>query len=397
MPQILYISYDGMTDPLGQSQVLPYLIGLSQKGQQITILSTEKKENFIKRHALIAQITEKHQINWEYVFYTKKPPVLSTLKDIYQLQKKAFRLHQQNNFDIIHCRSYIAALIGKKMKRKFGVKFIFDMRGFWADERVDGGLWNLKNPVFARVYQFFKKQEKQFLQEADHTISLTHHAKDEIKTWGLPKLAPIQVIPCCVDLDLFDPQKYAAKAEKTYTLSYLGSVGTWYMLPEMLAFFRKVLDEKPNAKMCFITTDKPEIIQVEAQKQGVPISQIDIGPAERAEVPKMLLASEVSIFFIKPLFSKKASSATKMGEILAMGIPVITNDGVGDHPYLFERYDLGLLLPDFSEDTLRKSVKKLKTLTQISPEVLQKAAESYFSLSQGIEQYAKVYQDVLID
>ena len=25
--QVLYLSYDGMTDPLGQSQVLPYIIG----------------------------------------------------------------------------------------------------------------------------------------------------------------------------------------------------------------------------------------------------------------------------------------------------------------------------------------------------------------------------------
>jgi len=30
--QALYLSYDGMTDPLGQSQVLPYIIGLQKKG-----------------------------------------------------------------------------------------------------------------------------------------------------------------------------------------------------------------------------------------------------------------------------------------------------------------------------------------------------------------------------
>lgn len=395
MPRILYISYDGMTDPLGQSQVLPYLIGLRQKGYQITILSTEKRENFIKRQALISQITQSHHIDWEYVFYTKKPPVLSTLKDITQLQQKANQLQHKKKFDIIHCRSYIAALIGKKMKRKFGIKFIFDMRGFWADERVDGGLWNLKNPIFRLVYQFFKKQEKKFLQEADYTISLTHHAKDEIKTWNLPKLAPIQVIPCCVDLDLFEPKNYPNKDAKPYALSYLGSIGTWYMLPEMLAFFRKLLDQKPEARLLFITTDQPEIIKAEAQKQGVPSSQIDIQPAERAEVPSMLLQAEMSIFFIKPLFSKKASSATKMGEILAMGIPVITNDGVGDHPYLFENYELGLLLPDFTEDTFTQAIQKLEEVSQIPPEKLQKAATSYFSLSQGIEQYAKVYTQVL--
>ena len=38
-----------MTDPLGQSQVLPYLIGLTKEGYQFTILSFEKKERFINK------------------------------------------------------------------------------------------------------------------------------------------------------------------------------------------------------------------------------------------------------------------------------------------------------------------------------------------------------------
>jgi hypothetical protein len=27
-----YLSYDGLTDPLGQAQILPYLLGLEQQG-----------------------------------------------------------------------------------------------------------------------------------------------------------------------------------------------------------------------------------------------------------------------------------------------------------------------------------------------------------------------------
>ena len=49
------------------------------------------------------------------------------------------------------------------MKRKHGVKFLFDMRGFWADERVEGGLWNLSNPVFNWAYKYFKKRSANFL------------------------------------------------------------------------------------------------------------------------------------------------------------------------------------------------------------------------------------------
>lgn len=391
MAKILYLSYDGMTDPLGQSQVLPYLIGLSQLGHQITLLSTEKKENFAARYQLIKALTEQHQIDWQYIFYTKRPPVLSTLLDLRKLSNKASQLYQQKQYDVVHCRSYLAALLGKRLKKKYGLKFIFDMRGFWADERIDGGLWNLKNPVFKQIYHFFKKQERSFLQEADQTISLTHLAKQEIESWQLAHLAPIQVIPCCVDLDLFSPQNHT---QKTHTLSYLGSVGTWYMLPEMLRFFKHLLQHKPDANFLFITPDPPGLILEEAVRWGISPSKLTIRRAERKEVPKLIAQSEVAIFFIKPLYSKKASSATKMGEILAMGVPIITNAGVGDHSYLFEKYNLGLLLPDFEEATFEKTLASFDKLRQIDPQILRQAAEAYFSLEEGVARYAKVYQAI---
>ena len=34
--KILYVSYDGMTDPLGQSQVIPYLRELTKLGYDCT-------------------------------------------------------------------------------------------------------------------------------------------------------------------------------------------------------------------------------------------------------------------------------------------------------------------------------------------------------------------------
>ena len=46
--RILFISYDGMTDPLGQSQVIPYLQGLSKHGYEIFLLSCEKKQAFTR-------------------------------------------------------------------------------------------------------------------------------------------------------------------------------------------------------------------------------------------------------------------------------------------------------------------------------------------------------------
>ena len=157
---ILYLSYDGMTDPLGQSQVLPYIIGLTKEGYSFHLVSFEKPDRYLQNRKTIEAICKENNIDWRPLKYTKRPPLLSTVWDVFKMKKVAKELHKKHSLSLIHCRSYISALIGLSFKRNYNVPFLFDMRGFWADERVDGGLWNLKNPIFKIVYNFFKRKNK---------------------------------------------------------------------------------------------------------------------------------------------------------------------------------------------------------------------------------------------
>ena len=55
LKKVLYLSYTGMTDPLGQSQVLAYLKKLSQTGHyQFTVISFEKQEAFNRLRLMIS-------------------------------------------------------------------------------------------------------------------------------------------------------------------------------------------------------------------------------------------------------------------------------------------------------------------------------------------------------
>jgi glycosyltransferase involved in cell wall biosynthesis len=283
-------------------------------------------------------------------------------------------------------------LVGLALKKQLGIKFIFDMRGFWADERVEGGLWNLHHPLYKQVYTYFKRKEKTFLQEADYTICLTHQAEDEIHSWQKCANVPIQVISCCVDTKLFVP--ISKNQPGNFTISYLGSLGTWYMLDEMLYFYKRLLLQKPQAVFLFITPDSPQLILKKAQELGIPIENICVKRAERQEVPLLLAASHISIFFIKPSYSKKASSPTKMGEILSMGIPVICNAGVGDTDYLFETYAPGLLVESLDNESYDKAVNQIDTILLRSPNQLRDIALNYFDLQKGVDLYAEVYQQL---
>ena len=140
-PAALYLSYDGMTDPLGQSQVIPYLVGLAREGYRIHLVSFEKPERFAAGRARIAERLASAGIEWHPLPYTRRPPVLSTVRDVVRMRRLVERLHARHRFELVHCRSYVAALAGLALKERHGVKFVFDMRGFWPDERVVGGTW----------------------------------------------------------------------------------------------------------------------------------------------------------------------------------------------------------------------------------------------------------------
>src|SRR6185295_4449760 len=371
--RVLYITYDGLTDPLGRSQVLPYLAGLSERGHQITILSCEKPERMDKDGERMRKLCADARLAWHPLRYHKRPPILSSALDAAALERAAIRLHRRHGFDIVHCRSYIPARAGLTVKTRFGVKFLFDMRGFWPDEKVEGNNWNLANPLYRTVYRYFKRLESRLLRGADHIVSLTEAGKKQLLT--RPELAddaaPITVIPCCVDFSHFPLADAEARTKARAglgltdgqsVLAYLGSLGSWYMLDEMLDFFKVYAPRHEDARFLFVTPDEPEQIQRAAAARDIEPDRLAIVRATRDEVPKLLAAADLGIFFIRSVFSTAASSPTKMGEMLAVGLSIVTNAGVGDVQVMVEDMSCGVAVEEFTDESYKSALDQLARL-----------------------------------
>lgn len=408
MKNILYLSYDGMTDPLGQSQVLPYLIGLTKEGYRFTLVSCEKKERFEQKKSIIQLICTTNSIDWHPIHYTKTPPVLSTIYDIHKLNKKVKQLHKVKNFSLIHCRSYITALIGLGFKQKHGVKFLFDMRGFWADERIDGKIWSKNKFPYNKIYNFFKKKELVFVNQSDAIVSLTHEGKKEILSWNNVTIKPsnITVIPTCADLDLFDYSKTSNEEyikiknefnliDSNYILTYLGSLGTWYMVKEMIDFFTTLKSIKPSAKFVIYTADDFNIAKTIINDKNLNPNDFIFKTLNRNEVANYLSIADLSISFITPLYSKKASSPTKMGELLGMGVPIVCNNNVGDVEKIITENNCGTIVREFNHNAYLNALKELEQNLTINKEELRKGAQAVFSLEKGITDFLTVYTNIL--
>ena len=404
---ILFISYDGMTDPLGQSQVIPYLQGLSKAGYHIFLLSCEKKQVFEPNRKTIEQLLAGSNITWIPLNYTKNPPVLSTLMDVMKMKRAARKIHRQHHMDMVHTRPGVPALVGLWMKKKMGVKFLNDIREFYADSRVEGKMWNPANPLFRLVYGFFKRKETEAVEKSDGIVCLTYAAEKIIRTWPAYKPAvPLEVIPCSADLELFNPalipvaEKESIKKElqigkDDFVISYLGSIGGWYLVDEMMQFCKVLYDKIPAAKFLFISPHRHTEIRQAAAAAGIDDSRIIIRKASRKEVPTFLSVSDQSVFFIKPCYSKQSSSPTKHGEIMAMGIPLITNSGVGDVETIVTKYNAGIIINRFTEEEYVAAAEKLASGVSFSREDIQRGATEFYSLDRANEKYINIYNRIL--
>ncbi|MFZ4058018.1 MAG: glycosyltransferase [Ferruginibacter sp.] len=404
MKHILFISYDGMTDPLGQSQVIPYLAGLTHYGYRFTILSCDKPEKYAANHAYVKALMAPYAIEWISVPYHKNPPVLSSVYDYYQLRKAAAALYKKDPYQLVHTRVGLPTLVAVWLKKKFNVKFLNDIRGFWADERVDGGMWKLSNPLYKMIYNFFKKHEVDCLIKADYNTCLTYAAKKEIHSWkNIPNQpVKIEVIPCSADLELFDPQHIDATLKQQFAtnlniteadtiISYLGSIGGWYLTADMMRCCKAISNQVPTAKFLFIAQHEHEAIRAAAIAAGIDESKLIIQSAKRHEVPVLLSFSSYSIFFIKPCYSKMSSSPTKHGEIMAMGIPVITNSGVGDVKEIVEKYNAGIVIDAFNDTAFNAVAQKIASGITFNNAEIRKGAIDFYALNNAIEKYKKVY------
>jgi glycosyltransferase involved in cell wall biosynthesis len=388
--------------------VIPYLKGLTKSGYRFTILSCEKPEMFAAHKSAVDLLLEGSGIEWVYIKYHKRPQILSTFYDYLHMKQKAFVLQRQYHFDMVHTRPGVPTLVALQLQKKFKLKFLNDIRGFWAQERIDGGMWNVKNPVYAFIFKYFRKQEQVCLQKADAVVCLTEKARVIIEQEALhlgKSVHPV-VIPCSADTELFNPQNVSTQVLQTLrsslnlqpqykVISYLGSVGGWYMTDEMISFCKKVFLLNPQVYFLFITPHKHDVIRNLATQYGIPETHIRIVSATRNQVPAYLALSDFNLFFIKPAYSKLASSPTKHGEVMAMGIPVITNNGVGDVAEIVRKYYAGFIVKAFTEQAYIETAEKVFDNTETNKSAIRKGALEVFSLENAVEAYRRVYERTL--
>jgi glycosyltransferase involved in cell wall biosynthesis len=273
-------------------------------------------------------------VEWVRLRYHKRPTLPATAGDVLRGIAVGRRIARARATAIVHARGYVPSVVALAVKRTSGARFVFDMRGFWADEKVDGGHWTRRS----LPYRLAKRWERRFFEGADAIVSLTEAGVKAFPTLGyrIAPQTPVEVIPTCADLTVFRPgPRDAALAARLglgdgAVIGYVGTLSNWYLREETLRYLALLARELRGARVLFVTHEPPDALARDAVAAGLPEHAITITRADFADMPAHVRLMDLGVFFIKPCFSKLGSAATKLAELLGTGVPVVINDGIGD-------------------------------------------------------------------
>ena len=404
--RVLFISYNGMLDPLGQTQVIPYLRELAKRGVRYTLLSFERDKAFtpagVRKCEELRDELKACGIEWHWLRYHQRPSVPATIYDVLAGVRKAKALVRRNRIEMVHARAHIPATIALALKKSLGTKMIFDVRGLMAEEYVDAGHWQQGSIP----YRLTKTTERRIFAATDAVVTLTERIWPIIKEWDGLRGRDVHhtVVPCCVDLSSFkfsDEDRATRRAEldlgDKFTIVYSGSLDGWYLTEQMADFFANFVRRRPESHLLWLTNGSHERVTALMNSRNIAADHFSVTSVPARLVPSYLSAADAGLSFIKPCLSKLASSPTKNAEYLACGLPLIINTGIGDSDALVNDWKAGVLVEEFTEHEYARIGETIQALAA-EPNIRQRAravAEQLFDLETiGAERYAALYERV---
>jgi glycosyltransferase involved in cell wall biosynthesis len=396
LKKVVYLTRNGLLEPLGQSQVFAYLRGLS-RDYAITLITYEKSEDRVDtaRMARAQEACAAHNIRWLPQEFRPRPKIIAPALSMMRMTWLVWREVRGGRAGLIHARSYIPAAVALAVHRLTGVPFIFDMRALWPEELITAG--RLKRDSI--LHRVIVAMERACLRDAAAVVSLTYAAVAHLKSAYPAELdgQRIDVIPTCADLDRFTPVP-----TKRIGSTVHGCIGTilsgWFRTDWLAAWLSTVAMDNPNARFDIVTRDDANRVREALDPKGALGNRLSIGPRPTEEMPDAVRNHDLSVmFYAGGEVSELGRSPTRMAEVLGCGLPVVANKGVGDVADIVRQNKVGVIVDGHDPAQMRAALDELKVLMQDPdlPGRCRATAEAVFSLEAGTEAYRGVYASIL--
>ena len=236
----------------------------------------------------------------------------------YSTAKKVIKEHQIKNI-ITSSPPHSVQLIGKRLKKKFPVRWIVDFRDLWTDIYY----YELLNHSKFSNY-FDRKYEKQIIENADHIVTASsvyvpffNGKSDKIK------LNKFTTIPN--GFDAKDFKNYQLNQNKTFTLTYTGTISDQYNVTPFLDALSQFKITYPEKAFClqFVGSIFPNLKLELANRNLIDDTKFSPYVPHSESIDYLEKASVLLVFGPLNKHGKEGGIPAKVYEYLAARKPIL--------------------------------------------------------------------------
>jgi glycosyltransferase involved in cell wall biosynthesis len=398
----LYICYWSLQDPLCQTQSLAYLLRLASLGHKFALITFEQEKYALdsSQAAATKKTLLQQGIRWFPLKYHKRFPLLATAYDCLLGVLTGIFIALQYRPKVVHSRSSIPAAMALLIADVCRLKFLYDADSRLSEEYADNGHWSRESKAF-KVTAWVEAQAR---KRAHSIVVLSEKLRDDFRQeFGVT--APIEVIPCCVDIEAFQVNPVTRESCRTELgivneklFVYVGKAGPRYLVDQMFDFFKLAEEQIGSAYLLILSADEQVVFDEIAKRHRVSRDKYCVKYAGREKVSEYLSAADAGLAFIRSAACERGSSPIKIGEYLAAGLPVVITKDIGDYSDWIAQHHLGAVLSNVDEEQYAEAVKSLSEMWAKGNSLraeCRKFAEKKVSIeSVGAVRYAKVYEEL---
>jgi glycosyltransferase involved in cell wall biosynthesis len=388
-----------MTEPLGQSQVLPYVEGLARAGYDMDIVAFEPVAATGEEIGAVEERLRAAGVGYSWSRRSGSHALAVKFAEATRALTRVLARAMARRPRIVHARSYLPSAVARAAAALSpGTRFLFDVRGLLGEEYVDAGHWSAES----FRYRLLKRFERRLFAHADGVVVLTERHRRYLYEDSrlVARETPIEVVPTCVDV-----RRFSATAEGRarwrnelgaggrFVLVYAGTLGAWYREEEMVRLYAGLRRRRP-ATFALYTHSPTDRFYAALARLLIPREEVVVRRVSPSEMPAALAAADAAVSFITPCFSKLGSSPTKTAEYLAMGLPTVLNRGIGDSNQLIDEVPAVIDAGGLHEEEIERAADILATANLDSlRESARRAAVERFSIDDvGIPRYCRLYE-----
>ncbi|MFC1522299.1 glycosyltransferase [Elusimicrobiota bacterium] len=409
--KLIYITYNGLSNSVWDSQILPILRSLKDNSSfEIIPVTTDwfsclSTRAYVQREKALKNLLP-DSIN------ALRPPYMGEFGFASLSRRIAGQIKKHvagsGNKIILHGREPMAAYLGLKIRDHLGMDFpvLAEYRG-WNSKEVETFLaakWWMPSIMKNSIRHHMEKLETSLLKHADSAIFISEELKnaivDEAKTISNNGIDPskLRVIPSCIPLNFKYSDDLRAAARKELKIEddhqvfiYSGGAQPWQGIDLIKKAITDILTQAPKAKIIVLSYAPQKWL---CAMEDIPKrSSVIIRNAPHHEVPKYLCASDIGILMREKSPVNRVALPIKALEYMGCGLKLLATDTIGPiRSMAKENPDIGWIVQGSDIAALLSTIN---TPTQEDKKRLSDWAQSRFSLEKNTKSLLEIYSHLL--